>query len=81
MMMKIEAVEVKISQRQDDIFERVRELNNNYLISMVTTTIYKLYCGSIIIVPYTFAQLNRPFWDDLPVQRQRYHAHIKCAKV
>jgi len=51
MMMKIAAVEVKISQRQDDIFERVRELNNNYLISMVTTTIYKLYCGSIIIVP------------------------------
>jgi hypothetical protein len=39
---------------------------------------YEYYATLLL---YTFAQLNRPFWDDLSVQRQRYHAHFKCAKV
>ena len=30
---------------------------------------------------YTFALINRPLAGDLSVQRQRYHAHLKCAKV
>ena len=29
---------------------------------------------------YTFAQLNRPFWADLPVQRQRLPCAFKMRK-
>jgi hypothetical protein len=30
---------------------------------------------------YTIAHLNRPILGDLSVEWQRYHAHLKCAKV
>ena len=69
------------------IHEKYRYINipliSRYLLCMNIekswTVVYQEAKHTIFV--YTFAQLNRPFWDDLPVQRQRYHAHFKCAKV